>query len=96
MVARKQGRREERMTGVHPEVLDVAGAARVLGVSRWLVLRLARQGKLPGKKVGKEWRFRLSTVLRWLGDSGRPEPGDDLFERMLKDPRVKVVPRSRV
>lgn len=94
MVARKQQRREERMSGVHPEVLDAAAAARTLGVSRWLVLRLARQGKLPGKKVGKEWRFRLSTVLRWLGDSGKPER-DDPLEQLLKDPRVKVMPRSR-
>lgn len=53
---------------MHPEVLNVAGAAKVLGVSRWTVLKLARRNELPGKKVGREWRFRLQTLLRWLGE----------------------------
>lgn len=51
------------------EILNAEGAAEALGVSPRLVLRLAREGKLPGKKVGKEWRFRRSALLRWLGDT---------------------------
>ncbi len=82
------------MAGAHPEVLDAEGAARVLGVSRWLVLRLARHGRLPGKKVGKEWRFRLANLLRWLGESELPTSADDI-SRLLKHPQVKLLPKSR-
>jgi excisionase family DNA binding protein len=83
------------MSGVHPEVLDADAAARVLGVSRWLVLRLARDGRLPGKKVGKEWRFRLTNLLRWLGESDGPTAEDD-FSRLLKHPKVTLLPKARV
>ena len=29
------------------------------------VRRLAKQGKIPAKKVGSEWRFLRSVVERW-------------------------------
>ena len=73
---------------MHPEVLDADQAAEVLGISRTLLLRLAREGKLPGKKLGKEWRFRLSALLRWLGDTEQPVPSS--LEALLKDPRVQI------
>lgn len=87
MIARKKhvgtrkSTREQRLGAMHRDVLDVDGAAEVLGVSRWTILKLARKGQLPAKKVGKEWRFRLQTLLRWLGDGsesrGRPEPVEE-------------------
>ena len=63
----KQRARMKRPVPRDPEVLNADGTALLLGVSARLVLRLAREGKLPGKKVGKEWRFRRATVLSWLG-----------------------------
>lgn len=66
------GRR--RLEPLDPEVLTAPGAARVLGVSARLVLRLARHKKLPGKKVGKEWRFRRTALLQWLGKTEPPAP----------------------
>ena len=53
---------------LHPEILNTPRAARLLGVSPKTVLKLARSGELPGKKVGKAWLFRLQNVLRWLGE----------------------------
>ena len=73
---------------MHPEVLDADQAAEVLGISRTLLLRLAREEKLPGKKLGKEWRFRLSTLLRWLGETEQPLASS--LEELLKDPRVRI------
>ncbi|MBI4585233.1 MAG: helix-turn-helix domain-containing protein [Planctomycetes bacterium] len=89
--------KEERMESTQPEILDVESAAKVMGVSRWLVLRLAREGKLPGKKVGKEWRFKLklSNLLRWVGepevleiDPSTPEG----IRQLLNNPRTKFRP----
>lgn len=68
--------KRERMGGALHEILDVEGAAEALGVSRRLVLRLLREGKLPGKKVGREWRILRSAIVQWLktpeGDSASP------------------------
>ncbi len=49
------------------EVLDVEEAATLLGISRWTVRALAKDGKLPARKLGKEWRFSRQALLRYLG-----------------------------
>ena len=48
------------------EVLDTEEAAKLLRVSTKTVLRLAGDGELPGRKVGRAWRFRRGDVLAWL------------------------------
>lgn len=48
------------------EILDSRGAARFFRVSRETVIREARAGRLPGRRIGKEWRFSRSALLEWL------------------------------
>jgi excisionase family DNA binding protein len=48
------------------EVLDVQGAALVLKVPVSTVYTLAQKGRIPGRKVGKHWRFRRDTLMAWL------------------------------
>jgi excisionase family DNA binding protein len=48
------------------EVLSAEGAAELLKVERALVERLAGEGKLPGRRLGGEWRFARSALLSWL------------------------------
>ena len=31
-----------------------------------MVVELAEQGELPGRKVGEEWRFSREAILAWL------------------------------
>lgn len=50
------------MTEEH-EVLTTQEAASLLRVSTKTVLTLAREGSLPGEKVGRAWRFLRSDVL---------------------------------
>ena len=50
------------------EVLNVDEAAELLGVSPWTVREQARVGRLPGRKVGKEWRFSRQALLDWLSN----------------------------
>jgi len=50
-------------------LLDLHEAASVLGM-HWKTLEgKARQHEVPAFKVGKRWRFRLSSLNSWL-DSG--------------------------
>lgn len=48
------------------EVLTADEAARLLRVSTKTVLSLAREGVLPGEKVGRAWRFVRSDLLAHL------------------------------
>ena len=48
------------------EVLNVDEAAELLGVSPWTIREQARLGRLPGRKIGKEWRFSREALLNWL------------------------------
>jgi len=32
------------------------------------VYKLAQEGKIPGQKVGKHWRFSKETVEKWLDE----------------------------
>lgn len=51
---------------VHCEVMSVRELAQFLRISVHSVYRLAEQGKLPGRKVGKHWRFHRGVVIEWL------------------------------
>lgn len=48
------------------EVLTLREAAKFVRVSEKTLGDLARAGKVPGKKVGREWRFLQSAIEDWL------------------------------
>ena len=48
---------------MNDEVLTADEAAGLLKLSKKTVLRLVRQGTIPGCKVGRVWRFRRSELL---------------------------------
>jgi len=48
------------------DVLNPLQAAEVLKVSRGTLLKLANEGKIPGQKVGRQWRFSRQALLEWL------------------------------
>lgn len=53
------------------EVLTAAEAAQLLQISTKTLLRLAREGALPGQKLGRSWRFaRRELLLRLSGGLG--------------------------
>jgi len=49
-----------------PEVLTTAQLAELLQVEEKAVRDLARRGELPGRKIGRDWRFSRSAVIDWL------------------------------
>jgi excisionase family DNA binding protein len=48
------------------EVLTAEEAAEFLGFNPVTVRLKARSGEIPGRKVGKEWRFSRRRLLEWL------------------------------
>ncbi|HLL22710.1 MAG TPA: helix-turn-helix domain-containing protein [Kofleriaceae bacterium] len=50
-----------------PEVMNAQQCAELLQLDEREVLTLAEDGELPGKKLGKVWRFSRSAIISWLG-----------------------------
>ncbi|WP_189642015.1 helix-turn-helix domain-containing protein [Deinococcus piscis] len=51
---------------VQDDVLTLEELATLLKVSETTAYSLVRSGELPGRKVGREWRFVRSQILTWL------------------------------
>ena len=51
-------------------VLTIDQLSAYLKVAKSTLYKLAQEGKLPGQKVGKHWRFRKIAIDRWLEESG--------------------------
>lgn len=49
-------------------VMTIVELSRHLRISRSTLYNLAQEGKLPGQKVGRHWRFHMAAIDRWLGD----------------------------
>jgi len=57
------------------DVMTPREAAQYLSVHVRTIYRLARDGEIPGRKVGGSWRFRKDTLDQWLsGNDGVPAP----------------------
>lgn len=55
------------------EIVDVEGAAELLGVSPWTIYQLARTGKIPGTRVGREWRFVRASLIQWVANGAQAD-----------------------
>lgn len=49
-----------------PEVLNAQQVADLLQLEKKVVLEMAEAGKLPGRKLGTEWRFSRTAIIAWL------------------------------
>ncbi|GGE28822.1 hypothetical protein GCM10011571_33700 [Marinithermofilum abyssi] len=48
------------------KVLTLKEAAAFLKIPQQTMYKLAQEGKVPGKKVGKQWRFHADVLEKWL------------------------------
>ena len=54
------------------EVMTPREAAEYLSVHVRTIYRLAKNGVIPGRKVGGGWRFKKETMDQWLSRTERP------------------------
>lgn len=60
---------------VSGEVLDVDEASKLLGVHAVTLRKLAAEGSVPSRKVGRAWRFSRAALHHWLtGDAAETTP----------------------
>lgn len=65
-VARRLMLDAPNLTPTIPEVLTTAEAAKLIRVHPNTLALAAKQGRVPGRKLGDRWMFRRSTLLKWL------------------------------
>ena len=57
------------------EVMTVEQLAQYLNVSVTTIYKLTNEGKIPGTKVGNQWRFRKEKIDEWLDQGGKVSLG---------------------
>lgn len=66
---------EERYTDRRmPRLVNVEGAAEILGFVPQYVYRLAESGKLKGARIGSAWIFRRAVVEKLRDEGGGKNP----------------------
>jgi len=53
------------------EIMTVEQLAKYLNVGVTTIYKLANEGKIPGTKVGNQWRFRKETIDEWMDKGGK-------------------------
>ncbi len=67
------------------DVMTIDQLAEYLQIPKSTIYKLVQDGKVPGKKVGRQWRFHREAVDAWLAATpdlgvrdqpagGKPEP----------------------
>jgi excisionase family DNA binding protein len=51
------------------EILTVEEAAALLGISTKTFAKVLREGDIPGRKIGREWKFARQALIDWVGKS---------------------------
>ena len=64
---RKLNKSEDHLS-MATEILKIEQVAELLHLHVMTVYRLAKEGHLPGFKVGGRWRFRRDTLEAWMAD----------------------------
>jgi len=65
-----------------PEILTPQEAAEFLRVPLLTVQRQAKAGRLPGRRIGKEWRFSRTVLIDWMA-SGPDRHDLELYNRRV-------------
>ena len=58
------------------EVLTIAELSEYLKIPKSTVYKLCQEGKIPGQKVGRHWRFRRETIDQWLDEKSKGANSD--------------------
>ncbi len=69
-----------------PEILTISQVAELLRLHVMTIYRLAKEGRLPGFKVGGRWRFRKDAMEAWMVDRAQMArlEGDGLRLKKVK------------
>jgi excisionase family DNA binding protein len=53
-------------------VLTIEELSDYLHISKSTLYKLVKEGKVPGQKIGRHWRFSKEALDKWLEQGHRP------------------------
>jgi excisionase family DNA binding protein len=53
------------------EILTIEEAAEYLKIGKRSIYKLAKDGKIPGKKVLNKWRFEKDSLRAWVSGESK-------------------------
>lgn len=64
------------------DILNLEQACDFLGVGERTLIKLLREEHIPGRKIGREWRFSRSSLMDWVssGDSYEYANKEEIYE----------------
>ena len=63
---------------IRSKYLTVAELSEYLQIHRTTIYRMLRQGKLPGFRIGSDWRFSLEAIEQWQRDQTKIDAGSQM------------------
>ena len=51
-----------------PSLMTLDEVTRYLRMKKVTIYKHAQEGKIPGFKVGSKWRFKKTTIDKWIVD----------------------------
>lgn len=82
------------------EILNIDEAAELLGVSVKTFNKVLHSEHIPGRKIGREWKFSRRALIDWVG-SGRSQDfyegsnGHVELDDAQREPQRELVPHAR-
>jgi len=81
---------------IQKEILNLDEAAAYFGVSTKTFMKVLHEGEMPGRKVGREWKFSRKALEAWIA-GGRSRDFLDREDRVEEEPGAAApAPRSGV
>ena len=68
---------------IEDTVFTVQEVAKYLRMQPVTIYKHAKRGKLPCFKVGANWRFKKSTIDRWISEQEEKESNGHSEERLI-------------
>jgi len=53
------------------EIMTIKDLSSYLKINEKTIYKLAKQGKLPGIKIGGMWRFKKDAIDNWMINAGK-------------------------
>jgi excisionase family DNA binding protein len=64
------------MSNAADTVLTIDELAHYLKVSKSTLYKLCQEGQVPGRKVGRHWRFSKTVIDAWIARAGITRGGE--------------------
>jgi excisionase family DNA binding protein len=56
------------------EILTVKDICEILRVNQSTIYKLVREGRIPGFRIGSDWRFLKEGIVRWMAEQTKGAP----------------------